>query len=82
MSVIPREANITTDHEEDNELSPRETYGPDGFTATRTLMCAWTNRHTLARELKGSIEFIGSDTIWRLPAKYPHGYPDARVQSV
>jgi hypothetical protein len=81
MSVIAREASITVDFEED-ESSPKETYGQDGFTAVRTLLCDWPNRHTLATQLRGSIEFIGTDTVWRLPAKYPHGFPDARVLSV
>jgi hypothetical protein len=81
MSLITREPTIDVAYEEDDG-SPKESYSSNGFVSTRTLRCSWASRHRLAKELRGSIEFIGIDTIWNLPAKYPHGYPDARVTSV
>jgi hypothetical protein len=47
--------------------SPHESYGPQGMTAERRLICAWTDRRYLVQELLGDgYEFGGSS-----PVNYP-----------
>ena len=69
-------ANITIAHEEDEEAgSPRENVSLVGFTATRTLICAWPDRIKLAAQLVGGISALGGDArsiAYTLPHEYPH----------
>lgn len=67
--------DISVDYEE-MEQSPQESLGPNGFEATRTLRCAWSDRITLARELTGEFD-SGVD----LPQVYPYD-SSARVLEI
>lgn len=74
------EAPITVTFEE-LDGSPEEGYDDKGLYARRTLLCAWPERHTLARQLKGGYQTVGNSTMYTLPASYPE-YPLARVQDI
>jgi hypothetical protein len=52
-----------------NELSgsPLESFGPKGMTAQRRLICGWSDRRELVRELLGDDYETGGTT----PAYYP-----------
>lgn len=78
--ITPKEPVITVEYEE-LDGSPQEAYDSNGFHATRTIMCNWAERHTLAQQLKGSQQTYGSNIMSTMPAKYPH-YPRARVKEV
>lgn len=64
---------ITVTYEEIGEpQSPSENYGEEGgFHAMRYLKCAWGDRHTLARELKGTIDVQDDQLIITLPHAHP-----------
>jgi len=61
--------------------TPKERFDASGrFSATRVLRCAYADRITLMRQLKGG--FRNDDTgTWVLPASYPV-VPEARVLTV
>lgn len=72
-NVITRQISIS--HEEFTEGdydSPQESWQDDGLHATRTLKCAWADRHTLAAELVGGPAIIGGNLVLYLPQPYPH----------
>lgn len=72
MASLP----ITVTYEELSG-SPTEDFGEDGFTALRTLKCAWTDRITLAQQLKGGS--LGG--VYYQPHSYD-ALPFARVASI
>lgn len=67
---LSTEPSVTIPYEE-LDGSPQEKYGDSGFTATRKLMCSWTSRHTLARQLKGGRQVIGDQQVTIKGATYP-----------
>lgn len=70
-TVVPCSISVT--YEELGEpQSPSENYGEEGgFQGTRYLKCAWGDRHTLARELMGTIDIQDNQFIITLPHAHP-----------
>lgn len=52
--------------------SPRESMDEDGFKATMTFICAWSDRLTLAYELAGGATNINGTTFRVRPFDYPY----------
>jgi hypothetical protein len=61
--------------------SPVESLGENGFEATRTLVCAWTDRLLLAVQLSGDSAYSGGSVTYYSAAKYPKN-PSATVQNI
>ncbi len=70
MGITNHEAELTVTHGE-TEPGPFEHYDEDAFNATRTLKCAWADRHTLARQLRGWITGEWPNFDVHLPHRYP-----------
>lgn len=65
------EPAITVDYEEFEGSPSNEQSGPQGFTATRILRCAWDDRLALMDELQGTF----SDGVGGYTNELPHLYP-------
>jgi hypothetical protein len=61
--------------------SPTESWGPQGFTATRRLRCAWADRLLLAAELRGGVVSLNRVDTYFAPQSYP-GFAAALVGQV
>lgn len=61
--------------------SPTESWGPQGFSATRRLRCAWADRLTLAAELRGGVVSLNRVDTYFAPQSYP-GFAAALVGQV
>lgn len=70
MAIETVEAELTVTHEE-LAPGPFESYDEESFSATRTLKCAWDDRHTFARQLRGWIDGDWPDFTVHLPHRYP-----------
>ena len=71
---------ITVDYEE-VAGSPVEVYRDHGFEAKRIVECVWSDRLTLAQELRGGRRQMGEAYTYVPPQQYPH-YPAAVVSDV
>ena len=80
MAIDTVEAVLNVAHEE-VVPSPTEAYDEESFSATRTVKCAWDDRHDFARELRGWIEGNWPNFVVHLPHRYPP-VPGAFVRSV
>ena len=71
MALIVVPNSISVSHEE-IAPSPVEDWTEDGeFKATRILKCAWDDRHTLAKELRGYVTRSGNDITMVRSHPYP-----------